>query len=413
MTTLASHFEVPLPCGRRLLIDPDGFDKIKHLSWQAYKHRTQEKYYVHHCFSERRVDGSWQSTHLLLARFLMDLDQGDPRVADHINGNPLDNRWVNLRICTGPQNVCNRGMSRHNTSGFKGVSKTKNDRWVSQIAFGGKSYYLGTFATPEEAHQAYCDAAVRLHGEFANFGEDFPPPGSGIEVLLPSSIGFLRQHLPDPVRHIPVKVGVEGTSCVDGLDATWSEHRSIFINGLLDDDKLIHDRVLRRFRDLVANGVVSEEDLPAVATMLVAAEVGYDMARTMKASRQKQPVVMQVFKNMLAAGLWREWESGQGVRWGFENGWAPEDEQDRRRFGAELALHVGVARVGVSEALKEWSLGIRMARAMMMEAARQARLARPEKQPYLRPPSRLQAVQAGSAVESFTPRRSKLRVVAI
>lgn len=34
----------------------------------------------------------------------------------------------------------------------------------------GKKIHLGLFESPSEAHLAYCEAAKKLHGEFANFG---------------------------------------------------------------------------------------------------------------------------------------------------------------------------------------------------------------------------------------------------
>jgi hypothetical protein len=408
MRIQVGHFEVPLPCGRRLLIDPTGFDKIKHLSWQTVKHPCQDKYYVHHTSRERRSDGSWHFICMPLARFLMGLKAGDPRVADHINGNPLDNRWVNLRICANPQNVCNRKLSKNNTSGFKGVVEAKNGRWVAQIAFQRKCHYLGTFSTPEEAHQAYREAAIRFHGEFANFGVGVPPPGPGIEVFLPSHIEFLRMHLPDPVRCHPIKVDAEGGMHAVPLAAGWGEYRPFFKMSLLGDSKLIYGRAFRRFRDLVTNNVVAEKDQPTVITLLTAAEVGFDQDRTIEVSRQKYPVVVQVFRNMRESGLWREWVPGGGVRWGVEFGWVPEDEKDRWRFGIEFAITVAQAKDGVAEALDQWTYGIVAARVKALEVAKRERLSRPESQPYPRPPSGLRPVRPIKKLSTMS--RSGLRL---
>jgi len=84
---------------------------------------------------------------------------------DHKNGDPLDNRRQNLRLCTHAQNQHNTGLSCVNTSGFKGVSK-RGKRWKAQIRINGKQTYLGTYDTPEEAGAAYDAAALKVQGEF-------------------------------------------------------------------------------------------------------------------------------------------------------------------------------------------------------------------------------------------------------
>ena len=87
---------------------------------------------------------------------------------DHANGNKQDDRISNLRAATKSQNTANMGAPSHNTSGLKGASwETRARKWKAQICFHGKRRWLGYFETAEEAHQAYCDEAVRLYGEFA------------------------------------------------------------------------------------------------------------------------------------------------------------------------------------------------------------------------------------------------------
>ena len=99
-------------------------------------------------------------------RVIMDAPKGLD--VDHRDGNGLDNRRSNLRLATDGQNARNVARRSDNTSGFKGVSLHKSTgRWAATIASGGPQRHLGLFDSREEAHAAYCEAALRLHGEFA------------------------------------------------------------------------------------------------------------------------------------------------------------------------------------------------------------------------------------------------------
>lgn len=89
---------------------------------------------------------------------------------DHIHGNKMDNRRSELRVVTRAQNQYNQKRQRNNTSGFKGVSFHKaSSMWRAVIAVNGKPLHIGSFTTPEKAHEAYCEAARKHYGEFARF----------------------------------------------------------------------------------------------------------------------------------------------------------------------------------------------------------------------------------------------------
>lgn len=95
---------------------------------------------------------------------------------DHINGNGLDNRRVNLRPATHGQNVCNMVAHRDGTSRFKGVSWNKSRRlWIAVIQSKGCQHRLGWFADEVAAAKTYDEAARTLHGEFAAL--NFPRAG--------------------------------------------------------------------------------------------------------------------------------------------------------------------------------------------------------------------------------------------
>jgi hypothetical protein len=104
-------------------------------------------------------------------------------VVDHINRNPLDNRLVNLRICTKSQNARNKGPCKKSTSKYKGVSidnkglpTLPKKHWCAQIEAGkddkGKRITRKKlFLTEKEAAIQYNEWAKELHKEFAYINE--------------------------------------------------------------------------------------------------------------------------------------------------------------------------------------------------------------------------------------------------
>lgn len=112
---------------------------------------------------------------LLLHRVILERILNRPmqkgEIADHINGDRLDNRRSNLRIATDTESARNRGRRSDNTSGYKGVvwSKGMKKKWAAQVYANRKRVYIEYFDTPEEAHEAYCKAAKEIYGEFARF----------------------------------------------------------------------------------------------------------------------------------------------------------------------------------------------------------------------------------------------------
>lgn len=91
---------------------------------------------------------------------------------DHVCHNPSCVNPDHLRLTGYNGNNRNQKKNNRNTSGFKGVSRYAGPKggWRAYINYNNKHIHLGLFPTAEDAHKAYCEAAVKLFGEFANFG---------------------------------------------------------------------------------------------------------------------------------------------------------------------------------------------------------------------------------------------------
>ena len=85
---------------------------------------------------------------------------------DHIDGDQTNNRWDNLREATRSQNKYNTGIRSHNTTGFRGVYRHEDGKFVARIKIGDKRVNLGSFDTPQQASEAYEEAAKESFGLF-------------------------------------------------------------------------------------------------------------------------------------------------------------------------------------------------------------------------------------------------------
>lgn len=141
------------------IVDDEDFDYLNQWKW---------KYSTGRASRTNKIDG-----YGLMHRLIMKAPTGMD--VDHINGNQLDNRKSNLRICTHQENRSNTARPVNNTSGYKGVYWHKQKaKWCTQITFMNKTYTLALFESPVEAAKEYDHVAKQLFGDFArlNFGDN-------------------------------------------------------------------------------------------------------------------------------------------------------------------------------------------------------------------------------------------------
>lgn len=150
---------IPLVNGLATQVDDADYEWLSQYRWRRIKGKSKG-FYVW-----GMVNGSYVGMH----RLIMGLENGDPRQVDHKEpSETLNNQRYNLRICTRAQNQHNRGPNKNNKSGHKGVSWSESHKaWQVSIIAHGTNKWLGRRKELSEAAALYCQAAQRLHGEFA------------------------------------------------------------------------------------------------------------------------------------------------------------------------------------------------------------------------------------------------------
>lgn len=142
--------------GKYAIVDNECAQDISQHKWWAMK--GGKKFYA-----TRKVNRKILSMHYQI----MNIPITKGWEVDHKNGNPLDNRKVNLRLCTKQQNQFNKANQPH-SSKYKGVFYYQSrKKWVASIRINRKSKFLGYFHNEIDAGLAYNLAAKELFGEFA------------------------------------------------------------------------------------------------------------------------------------------------------------------------------------------------------------------------------------------------------
>jgi len=155
------------------IFDDEDLDKLSSFTWHAQESkRSDGTVRTAYAYTVIKDDNGNNKT-LLMHRVITGAEV--KLCVDHINGNGLDNRKENLRVCTRSQNIKNQKPGSTGTSSFKGVSwSPRHKKWSANIRSDGVSYGLGFYALETDAAQAYDEAAISLHGDFAHTNSNGP-----------------------------------------------------------------------------------------------------------------------------------------------------------------------------------------------------------------------------------------------
>lgn len=150
---------IPLSQGLFALVDKVDEHLVVRFKWYASKHGIT-------FYAKRNIKINGRRTVIRMHRILLGLGKGE--IVDHQNGNGLDNRRFNLRVCTQRENTKNKHV-RRGVSKYKGVGWRKDrGKYDARIVVNYKIIFLGYFIGEIDAAKAYNEAALKYFKQFAN-----------------------------------------------------------------------------------------------------------------------------------------------------------------------------------------------------------------------------------------------------
>lgn len=134
------------------IVDDEDFERVSKHNWHIMRSNGNSPGYA--------------VSKLRMHRLIIDAPPGF--LVDHINGDTLDNRKCNLRLCNNSQNQQNT-QSRGGSSKYKNVSfQRRTGKWMAAFLFNGVRYNCGLWDNEEDAARAVDKKRGEVCGDFAS-----------------------------------------------------------------------------------------------------------------------------------------------------------------------------------------------------------------------------------------------------
>lgn len=155
---------IPLTKGYLTIVDDKDYRLLKQWKWHATARKTKNDIYV---YAARFAVVDGKETTIRMHREVSNASLGQE--VDHRNGNTLDNRRKNLRVCTHAENMrASRRKMKGASSRYKGVWwASDRKKWAAGLKWKGANLKMGQYDTQEDAAVAYNVAAQFYYGAYA------------------------------------------------------------------------------------------------------------------------------------------------------------------------------------------------------------------------------------------------------
>jgi len=182
---------IPLSQGKFAIVDDEDYENVIKFPWHL-----DVKGNI--CYAKCRMTMGYIgkkeiSARMYLHRYLM--KPPTKKIIDHINGNGLDCRRSNMRICTHSENTQNRKHAvPRGTSSYIGVSWNARDSiWDACITYKYKTIRLGRSKIEAKAAILYDAKAIELFGKYAHTNFRITKKSSSSVCELSFEISLIKE----------------------------------------------------------------------------------------------------------------------------------------------------------------------------------------------------------------------------